>query len=166
MALRRDVLGYVSQFLRVVPRVPALEVVAEPLLGRGVAADLARDRAAVLLTRLNVPQALWELSPLTFSGGEQQRMRTSDGARCSSRSILTRHRHRRDPRSTARRRRVKRSHDDHIGRDETAFVTCAFAIRRARERRVRPENQRSLMGRDGRNLELDLKRICQSAAFS
>jgi alpha-D-ribose 1-methylphosphonate 5-triphosphate synthase subunit PhnL len=66
MALRRDVLGYVSQFLRVVPRVPALEVVAEPLLGRSVAADLARDRAAVLLTRLNVPQALWGLSPLTF----------------------------------------------------------------------------------------------------
>jgi alpha-D-ribose 1-methylphosphonate 5-triphosphate synthase subunit PhnL len=79
MALRRDVLGYVSQFLRVVPRVPALEVVAEPLLGRGVAADLARDRAAVLLTRLNVPQALWGLSPLTFSGGEQQRVNIARG---------------------------------------------------------------------------------------
>jgi alpha-D-ribose 1-methylphosphonate 5-triphosphate synthase subunit PhnL len=79
MALRRDVLGYVSQFLRVVPRVPALEVVAEPLLGRSVAADLARDRAAVLLTRLNVPQALWGLSPLTFSGGEQQRVNIARG---------------------------------------------------------------------------------------
>ena len=40
--LRRETLGYVSQFLRVVPRVPALDVVAEPLLNLGVPADQAR----------------------------------------------------------------------------------------------------------------------------
>lgn len=77
--LRREVLGYVSQFLRVVPRVPTLEVVAEPLLALGVPADEAQARAADLLARLNIPQALWPLSPTTFSGGEQQRVNIARG---------------------------------------------------------------------------------------
>ena len=72
--LRRDVLGYVSQFLRVVPRVPTLDVVAEPLRALGVPADEAQDRAKALLTQLNIPERLWSLSPTTFSGGEQQRV--------------------------------------------------------------------------------------------
>ncbi len=74
IALRREVLGHVSQFLRVVPRVPTLEVVAEPLLAVGTPPDVARDRAAALLRRLNIPERLWTLSPTTFSGGEQQRV--------------------------------------------------------------------------------------------
>lgn len=78
-ALRRATLGYVSQFLRVVPRVPALEVVAEPLLALGVPDDAARDRAAALLARLNLPERLWSLSPTTFSGGEQQRVNIARG---------------------------------------------------------------------------------------
>jgi alpha-D-ribose 1-methylphosphonate 5-triphosphate synthase subunit PhnL len=78
-ALRRATLGYVSQFLRVVPRVPALEVVAEPLLVLGVPEDEARDRAAALLARLNLPERLWSLSPTTFSGGEQQRVNIARG---------------------------------------------------------------------------------------
>ncbi|ROU02442.1 phosphonate C-P lyase system protein PhnL [Histidinibacterium lentulum] len=78
-ALRRDRLGYVSQFLRVVPRVPALEVVAEPLRALGVPAAEARARAAALLTRLNLPERLWPLSPTTFSGGEQQRVNIARG---------------------------------------------------------------------------------------
>jgi len=77
--LRRTTLGYVSQFLRVVPRVPALDVVAEPLLRVGTPADEARDRAAALLTRLRIPETLWQLSPLTFSGGEQQRVNIARG---------------------------------------------------------------------------------------
>ena len=77
--LRRDTLGYVSQFLRVVPRVPTLDVVAEPLLNLGVPADQARDRAAALLSRLNIPERLWALSPTTFSGGEQQRVNIARG---------------------------------------------------------------------------------------
>ncbi|MGB0958983.1 MAG: phosphonate C-P lyase system protein PhnL [Halocynthiibacter sp.] len=77
--LRREVLGYVSQFLRVVPRVPTLDVVAEPLLALGVPADEARNRAADLLSRLNIPKALWSLSPTTFSGGEQQRVNIARG---------------------------------------------------------------------------------------
>ena len=79
VALRRDTLGYVSQFLRVVPRVPTLEVVAEPLLRLGVAQEAARARAADLLARLNIPERLWGLSPTTFSGGEQQRVNIARG---------------------------------------------------------------------------------------
>jgi len=77
--LRRDVLGYVSQFLRVVPRVPTLDVVAEPLRALGVPADAAQDRASALLTQLNIPERLWSLSPTTFSGGEQQRVNIARG---------------------------------------------------------------------------------------
>ncbi len=77
--LRREVLGYVSQFLRVVPRVPTLDVVAEPLLALGTDAGEARDRAAALLEKLNIPKPLWSLSPTTFSGGEQQRVNIARG---------------------------------------------------------------------------------------
>jgi alpha-D-ribose 1-methylphosphonate 5-triphosphate synthase subunit PhnL len=79
IALRREALGYVSQFLRVVPRVPTLDVVAEPLLALGVARDDARDRARDLLGRLKIPKRLWALSPTTFSGGEQQRVNIARG---------------------------------------------------------------------------------------
>ncbi|MDP3263948.1 MAG: phosphonate C-P lyase system protein PhnL [Tabrizicola sp.] len=79
IALRRDTLGYVSQFLRVVPRVPTLDVVAEPLLALGTPAEQARRHAATLLARLNIPERLWSLSPTTFSGGEQQRVNIARG---------------------------------------------------------------------------------------
>ncbi|AFO86404.1 phosphonate C-P lyase system protein PhnL [Phaeobacter inhibens] len=79
LALRRETLGYVSQFLRVVPRVPTLDVVAEPLLAVGVDLAVARDRAATLLAGLNIPERLWQLSPTTFSGGEQQRVNIARG---------------------------------------------------------------------------------------
>ncbi|MCB2100833.1 MAG: phosphonate C-P lyase system protein PhnL [Rhodobacterales bacterium] len=77
--VRRRTLGYVSQFLRVIPRVPTLDVVAEPLRAMGAPADAARDAAAALLRRLNIPQALWRLSPVTFSGGEKQRINVARG---------------------------------------------------------------------------------------
>ena len=79
LALRRETLGYVSQFLRVVPRVPTLEVVAEPLLALGRPEDEAMARARDLLTRLRIPERLWALSPTTFSGGEQQRVNIARG---------------------------------------------------------------------------------------
>nr|WP_029660389.1 phosphonate C-P lyase system protein PhnL [Aliihoeflea sp. 2WW] len=79
LAVRRDTLGYVSQFLRVVPRVAALDVVAEPLTARGVSNDEAREKAAALLARLNLPERLWHLPPATFSGGEQQRVNIARG---------------------------------------------------------------------------------------
>lgn len=79
LALRRQHLGYVSQFLRVVPRVPAIEVVMEPCLALGQSRPDAETRAATLLTRLRIPERLWTLSPLTFSGGEQQRVNIARG---------------------------------------------------------------------------------------
>ncbi|OJF91361.1 phosphonate C-P lyase system protein PhnL [Pararhizobium antarcticum] len=79
LEVRRDTLGYVSQFLRVVPRVSAIDVVADPLLARGVALEDARDRACELLARLNLPRELWQLPPATFSGGEQQRINIARG---------------------------------------------------------------------------------------
>ncbi|TYB86652.1 phosphonate C-P lyase system protein PhnL [Oceaniovalibus sp. ACAM 378] len=77
--LRRRTLGYVSQFLRVVPRVSTLDVVAEPLLATGTSRDAAMAQAETLLTRLNIPERLWTLSPTTFSGGEQQRVNIARG---------------------------------------------------------------------------------------
>jgi len=79
LELRRDSIGYVSQFLRAVPRVSALDVVAEPLVARGIARDAAAERAAWMLTRLNLPEALFGLPPATFSGGEKQRVNIARG---------------------------------------------------------------------------------------
>ena len=77
--MRRTALGYVSQFLRAVPRVAAIDVVAEPLVIAGVARTEARQKAADLLSRLNIPERLWPLPPATFSGGEQQRVNIARG---------------------------------------------------------------------------------------
>ncbi|MDX9998120.1 MAG: phosphonate C-P lyase system protein PhnL [Phenylobacterium sp.] len=74
LEVRRRTLGYVSQFLRVIPRIPTLQLVMEPLLENGVDCDEARRRATELLSALRLPEAHWELPPATFSGGEQQRV--------------------------------------------------------------------------------------------
>ncbi len=74
LALRRETLGYVSQFLRAMPRVSTLDIVAAPLLERGEDPAIAREKAAAMLTRLNVAPRLHKLPPVTFSGGEQQRV--------------------------------------------------------------------------------------------
>lgn len=79
LKLRRETLGYVSQFLRVVPRVATLNVVAEPMLAVGMERVAAEARARELLNRLRIPETLWELSPTTFSGGEQQRVNIARG---------------------------------------------------------------------------------------
>jgi alpha-D-ribose 1-methylphosphonate 5-triphosphate synthase subunit PhnL len=79
LALRRTVMGYVSQFLRAVPRVTALEVVAGPLLPAPATRAEAHARAAALLQRLAIPQRLWQVPPVTFSGGEQQRVNIARG---------------------------------------------------------------------------------------
>ena len=76
---RRRTMGYVSQFLRALPRVSALDVVAEPLIERGVDHEIARERAAELLEHLSIPERLWSLPPATFSGGEQQRVNIARG---------------------------------------------------------------------------------------
>lgn len=79
LRVRRHTIGYVSQFLRAVPRVATIDVVAEPLIANGVARDEAKARAGVLLRRLNISERLWTLPPSTFSGGEQQRVNIARG---------------------------------------------------------------------------------------
>lgn len=86
--VRRHTMGYVSQFLRTVPRVAAIDVVAEPLVARGIEAAIAKENAAELLSRLNLPRELWSLPPSTFSGGEQQRVNIARGFITSHRVLL------------------------------------------------------------------------------
>lgn len=76
---RRQTIGYVSQFLRVIPRVSTRDIVAEPMVARGMARDAALSRASALLDRLNLPERLHALPPATFSGGEQQRVNLARG---------------------------------------------------------------------------------------
>ncbi len=79
LALRRTEMSHVTQFLRCLPRKSALDVVAQPLVDDGAPPEVARERAAGLLTRLNVPAHLWSVAPATFSGGEQQRINLARG---------------------------------------------------------------------------------------
>ncbi|HET8728295.1 MAG TPA: phosphonate C-P lyase system protein PhnL [Alphaproteobacteria bacterium] len=79
LAVRASTMGYVSQFLRVIPRVAALDIVAEPLRHRSVPEAEAAERAGALLARLRIPERLWSLAPATFSGGEQQRVNIARG---------------------------------------------------------------------------------------
>jgi len=79
LRVRRDTIGYVSQFLRAVPRVPTIDVVAEPLIATGTPREQARDQVGNLLRCLNIPERLWSLPPSTFSGGEQQRVNIARG---------------------------------------------------------------------------------------
>jgi len=79
LELRKHTLGYVSQFLRVIPRVPTLDIVSEPLRNLGVTPEQAEEKARTLLSRLRIPEAMWSLAPATFSGGEQQRVNIAHG---------------------------------------------------------------------------------------
>jgi alpha-D-ribose 1-methylphosphonate 5-triphosphate synthase subunit PhnL len=79
MDIRHHTIGFVTQFLRCVPRVPAEVVVAEPLRERGEGEAVALQRARELLDHLHIPERLWHLPPSTFSGGEQQRVNIARG---------------------------------------------------------------------------------------
>jgi alpha-D-ribose 1-methylphosphonate 5-triphosphate synthase subunit PhnL len=79
LSVRRATIGYVSQFLRAVPRVATIDVVAEPLIVNGMSRPEAQAKAGALLRRLNIPERLWALPPSTFSGGEQQRVNIARG---------------------------------------------------------------------------------------
>ncbi len=79
LGLRETTVGYVSQFLRVIPRVAAVDLVRNELERVGTASHQAERTARELLARLNVPERLWGLPPATFSGGEQQRVNIARG---------------------------------------------------------------------------------------
>ena len=72
--LRQQTIGFVSQFLRVIPRVSTWDLVCDPLKRQGIEQTEIDDRVAQMLKRLNLPESLWHLAPATFSGGEQQRV--------------------------------------------------------------------------------------------
>lgn len=74
LQVRRRTLSFVSQFLRVIPRVSTIDIVKDPMLARGIDPSEATRRAGDMLARLNLPERLWTLAPSTFSGGEQQRV--------------------------------------------------------------------------------------------
>ena len=72
--IRKKTLGYVSQFLRVIPRISTIDLVCEPLIMQGKLIKTAKAQAKKLLNKLSIPESLWDLPPATFSGGEQQRV--------------------------------------------------------------------------------------------
>ncbi|MEO1020283.1 MAG: phosphonate C-P lyase system protein PhnL [Pseudomonadota bacterium] len=88
LAVRKHTMSYVSQFLRCLPRISALDVVAEPLQTVGVELEAARHRAAQLLSRLAIPERLFEVPPATFSGGEQQRVNIARSLVCEPSLLL------------------------------------------------------------------------------
>ena len=88
LALRKQDLGFVTQFLHCLPRKSAVEVVAEPLVQRGSPREAAAERARELLALLNVPERLWAVPPATFSGGEKQRVNLARGLIARPRLLL------------------------------------------------------------------------------
>lgn len=73
-AVRHATLGFITQFLSVIPRIATLDLVAEPLIARNVDPVTARENASIMLALLRIPVRLWTVPPATFSGGEQQRI--------------------------------------------------------------------------------------------
>jgi len=88
LALRKKEIRYCSQFLEVIPRVPAVDVVASRLVEQGVERDVALDQTREMLARLNLPEELWDAYPSTFSGGEQQRINIAQAMISKPRFLL------------------------------------------------------------------------------
>jgi alpha-D-ribose 1-methylphosphonate 5-triphosphate synthase subunit PhnL len=74
LALRQRELGYISQFLGVIPRTTARQVLEHSVLDRGGDADEARAEAERMLTHFEIDPSLWDSYVNTFSGGEKLRL--------------------------------------------------------------------------------------------
>ncbi len=88
LALRRSEIAYVTQFLHALPRQATEDVVAQPLLLKGMDKTQARHIARDMLAAMNLPERLWGISPATFSGGEKQRVNLARGLVSRPRLLL------------------------------------------------------------------------------
>lgn len=88
LELRKTEIGFVTQFLHILPRQKTVDVVAQPLYQRGIAREEGQARARETLAALNLPKRLWSLSPATFSGGEKQRVNLARGLTSKPRLLL------------------------------------------------------------------------------
>jgi alpha-D-ribose 1-methylphosphonate 5-triphosphate synthase subunit PhnL len=74
IGLRRQEIGYISQFFPVIPRVSALDTIVNGMVSRGFPREESAELARELLGRLGIHPSLWDMFPSTFSGGEKQRI--------------------------------------------------------------------------------------------
>lgn len=72
--LRKHEIGYVSQFLNVMPRTTAKEHVMSALLEAGEDIASAARKAEEMLAYFRLSEDLWDIYPNTFSGGERLRL--------------------------------------------------------------------------------------------
>ncbi len=72
--LRQWEIGYVSQFLNVVPRTSALQIVETGALETGAEPEEAGKKAEEMLRHFELDEGLWDTYPQTFSGGEKLRL--------------------------------------------------------------------------------------------
>lgn len=75
--LRQSEIGYVSQFLDIMPRTTSLELVINSLLEAGADNSQAEERARETLSHFDISEDLWDSYPNTFSGGEKLRLNIS-----------------------------------------------------------------------------------------
>ncbi len=88
LELRKEEIGFVTQFLHTLPRQSTEDVVAMPLIKKGVSREIALEKAREILGQLNLPERLWAVSPATFSGGEKQRVNLARGLLAQPRLLL------------------------------------------------------------------------------
>lgn len=88
LELRQREIGFVTQFLHTLPRQTTENVVAMPLISRGVSKKVAYEKTHKILSDLNLPERLWGVSPATFSGGEKQRVNLARGLLSQPRLLL------------------------------------------------------------------------------
>lgn len=72
--LRKNEIGYVSQFLNVMPRTTAREVVQNALLEMGYKLEYAKVETEKMLEHFELDKELWDSYPNNFSGGEKLRL--------------------------------------------------------------------------------------------